>query len=75
MGAIESSMGISAPSRRTNKQLLGSLMVLFAFNARRTGLGGGWRESASITLNTSSSGKPNASFNDQPVMVSAVRLR
>lgn len=75
MGAIESSIGISKPSRRTNKQLVGNFTVLFALSARFTGLGGGRRLSASITENTSSNGKPIASFIGHPVIVSATRLR
>jgi hypothetical protein len=75
MGAIESSMGASVPSRRTSKQFAGNFTVILDLSARAIGLSGALRVSASIKVNTSSSGKPKASFNDQPVIVSATRFK
>ena len=74
MGATESSIGVSVPSRRTRTEFAGRCTVRSLPMAISMGLGITSRVEASRIRKTSAMGRPAASWADQPVIFSATRL-
>ena len=75
IGATESSIAISCPSRRTRIQFGGRCTVRSCPMAIAIGLGVVWPVVASRIRRTSAMGRPAASCRGQPVIFSATTLR
>ncbi len=75
IGAAESSMAISRPSRRTNTQFGVSPTAVSSCTASASGSRAGRPVMASASGSTSRSCRPSASWRDQPVMRSAAAFR
>ena len=75
MGETESSIGISNPSRRMRRQFNGKCTVRSCSTALSIGFGMvSWLVESTI-WRTSAIARPTASWEDQPVIFSATRLR